>query len=86
MKVLGAQKMDFPSKSLKLQMGMAGPIIELITPSKLGEFYTSINCKDAICYNIFNGLGFSEISVECLVHILRRPWITTQYNSQEKKI
>ena len=52
MKVLGAQKMDFPTKSLKLQMGMAGPIIELSTPSKLGEFYISLSCKDAICYNM----------------------------------
>ena len=70
-----ASDLDFPPKASKTSNGR-GRFIFWATPFKFGEI--SFLSKLYKCWNFCsatsNGVEISKISVECSVHILRRPW------------
>ena len=77
MKALAALNLNSPPKTSKPSNGHSRPNF-WATPSKFGE--NSFFPKLQICWNFGSatskGLEISKISVECTVHILRRPCIS----------
>ena len=85
MEALASNKMDFPPKACKNWIGRGGPIF-WATPSKFYEksYLLKINKWWNYGFDISVSFKFRKISVECSVHIYRRPWISAF--AKERKV
>ena len=68
--------MDFPPKAFQNWIGHSGRIF-WATPSKFCEksYLLKINKWRNYGFDSSTGFRFSKISVECSIHIYRRPWV-----------